>query len=142
MTHNVLSRQLKRLLIGMADQKILSGHEFLYDGGKLDSNEVGDLAFPSVLCIAQDLSERLGLESFGYRFSLNAEESVGFPLTMTCISNDKYFFEIAPFVVEVFYGEVMDCSADLAKLFESAARLIDHNFSLVLNTNYSEFDHR
>ena len=40
--------------------------------------------------------------------------------------------------IEVFEGEVMDCRRDLARLFESAARLVQADFSLDRDTNYGE----
>lgn len=138
MAHDDLTSQLKRLFIGMADQEIRAGKDFLYDGGKLHADEVADLMLPSVVCIAQDLSDRLGLGAFGYRFTLGASVPVGFPVSMERVADDKRFFEVAPFVVEVFEGEVMDCRLDLARLFESAARLVQADFSLDRDTNYGE----
>ena len=139
MAHDDLTAQLKRLFIGLADQEIRAGKDFLYDGGKLHADEVADLMLPSVVCIAQDLSDRLGMGSFGYRFTLGASEPGGFPLVMERVvgdKSDKRFFEIAPFVMEVFEGEVIDCRLDLARLFESAARLLQADFSLDRDTNY------
>jgi len=138
MAHDDLTNQLKRLLIGMADQEIRAGKDFFYDGGKLYPDEVADLMLPSVACIAQDLSDRLGFGVFGYRFTFSASVPVGFPLLMERVTDDKRFFEVAPFVVEVFDGEVMDCHHDLARLFESAARLLHADFSLDRDTNYGE----
>jgi DNA recombination-dependent growth factor C len=43
MAHDDLTSQLKRLFIGMADQEIRTGKDFLYDGGKLHADEVADL---------------------------------------------------------------------------------------------------
>ena len=142
MRHDALTSQLKRLVIGMADQEILAGKDFFYDGGKLHADEVADLMLPSVVCIAQDLSDRLDLGSFGYRFNLGASDSTAFPLSMELVADGsvatKRFFEVAPFVVEVFEGEVVDCRLDLARLFESAARLVQEDFSLDRHTNYAE----
>jgi hypothetical protein len=142
MQPDALTRQLKRLVIGMADQEILAGRDFFYDGGRLHADEVADLMLPSVVCIAQDLSDRLELGSFGYRFKLGASDSAAFPLTMEFVADGsvdaKRFFEVAPFVVEVFEGEVVDCRLDLARLFESAARLVREDFSLDRHTNYAE----
>jgi hypothetical protein len=140
MQNDDLLNQLKRLFIGMTDQEIRSGNEFLYDGGSLHADEVCDLLLPSVLCIAQDLSDRLGLGSFGYEFTLGPSEPTGFPLTMACGPSGKLFLEIAPFVAEVFKGEVMDCRTDPARLFECAAKLIDPAFSLDRDTNYSTLE--
>ena len=143
MEHDVLINSLKRLLIGMSDQAIRAGNPFTYDGGVLHADEVADLTLPSVVCIAQELSDRLGLDGFGYRFALVGSNAAGFPLTMERVIEDaaagrKRFFEIAPFVVEVFEGEVMDCRHDLAKLFESAARIVRADFSLTRDTNYGQ----
>lgn len=139
MANDDVLRQLKRLLIGMADQEIRSGKVFRYDGGKLHADEVADLMLPSVLCIAQELSDRLGLGAFGYQFILGTQDSTGFPLRMECVVPGKRFLEMAPFVAEVFSGEVLDCCGDMARLFESAAKLIEPEFSLERNaTNYHE----
>lgn len=142
MAQHDVTGQLKRLFIGLADQEIRQGKDFLYDGGRLHADEVADLMLPSVVCIAQELSNRLGLGGFGYRFALGANTSHGFPLSMDWMPDDtaaKRFFEIAPFVVEVFEGEVIDCRLDLARLFESAVRLLQPDFSLDRDTtNYGE----
>lgn len=137
---NDLLSQLNRLFIGMADQEIRSGKEFFYDGGKLHADEVSDLLLPSVLCIAQELSDRLGLGTFGYQFALGEKKPIGFPLTMAFTPNGKRFLEIAPFVAEVFQGEVMDCRNDPARVFECAAKTLDPSFSLDGDTNYSALE--
>lgn len=138
MEHEHLTSQLKRLLTGLADQAVKQGHDFLYDGARLYADEVADLMLPSVMCIAQDVAERVGLGSLGYRFMLGPKQAVGFPLLMEPVGEAKRFFEVAPFLTEVFDGEVMDSRLDLARLFESAARLLKPEFDLERDTNYGD----
>lgn len=130
--------QLRRLVLGLADQEIKAGRGFKYDGGAMYADDMAEVALPSILCIAQDLSSRLGLGDFGYRFELQAGcSNPMFPLCAISERQPPQFFEIAPFITEVFDGEVMDCRHDIALLFESAAKLIDPNFNLSTHTNYS-----
>ena len=127
---------LKRLLTGLVDQEIKGGKEFQYDGSKMHADEVADLMLPSVLCIAQDVSIRLGLGGFGFTFSIGETPGGTFPMILEDSGECKRFFEIAPLLTEVFDGEVMDCRLDLARLFESAAKLINKDFSLDEHSNY------
>jgi len=122
--------QLKRLLIGLVDQEIIKGKEFVYDSGKLYADEVADLMLPSVLCLASDVAVRLGLGSLGYQFSLAQSAADGLPLVMQRADGAVAFSKVAPFVVEIFDGEMMDCRLDLARLFETAARLVNPEFVL------------
>lgn len=128
--------QLRRLLTGLADQEIKQGHQFAYDSGFLHADDVAELALPSVLCIAQDLAERLGVGGFGYNFRFGPPNPV-FPLHAEQSGRDVSVISVAPFVTEVFMGEVMDCRSDLALLFATAARIVDPEFDLASNTNYA-----
>lgn len=139
MAHDDLTLQITRLVTGLVDQEILTGTEFVYDGAALYADEVADLMLPSVLCIAQDVSGRLGMGDFGYRFAISTPDTIGFPLVMQQVVPDaKRFFEVAPFVADVFDSEVMKCRADLARLFESAARVVKADFCLRKDTNYGD----
>jgi hypothetical protein len=140
MTHDDLMGQLKRLLTGLVDQEIRAGNEFMYDGAELHADEVADLMLPSVVCISQGLSERVGIGAFGYRFSLGEAGNGAFPLVMEQVGEPKLFLEVAPFVAEVFEGEVMDCRLDLARLFEAAAKSLHPNFDLDRDSNYGDLD--
>jgi hypothetical protein len=106
---------LRRLCEGLADREIRSGTRFLYDGSPLHADEVSDLLLPSLLCTSLDL-----------------------PIVMQPTSQPKLFLEIAPFVVEVFDGKLMDCRADLLRLFEAAAQVIRPDFSLERDTRFSK----
>ncbi len=135
-----LTVALRRLLLGAADQAIRAGEAFVYDGGRLHADELADLMLPSVLCHAQELSIRVGLGSLGYRFSLGRATSQSLPLQFERDTGvaPKRFCEAGPVVLEVFEGEVMDCRADLVRLFESAARLVQPDFRLARDSNYAE----
>jgi len=128
--------QLRRLVTGLADQEIKAGREFAYDGGVMYADDVAEVALPSILCIAQDLSRRLGIGDFGYRFEMGEPNPV-FPLHAIPEHPAPRFFEVAPFITEVFDGEVMDCRHDLALLFEAAARLLHPEFNLGTHTGYT-----
>lgn len=130
MPHDELTAQLQRLLTGLADQEKLSGTRFLYDGAELYPDEVADLLLPSVLCLAQGLAQRLGLGDWGYRFSLGAPEAIGFPLLVAHHGPHPLFLEVAPWVTQVFCGQLLACRNDVARLFETAARLVRADFSL------------
>lgn len=131
-----LEEQLRRLVLGLTDQAIVRGDEFRYDGGLLHADDVADIALPSILCLAQDLSVRYGVGSFGYEFKMDEPNPV-FPLHAVSVDGDVNFSKVAPFISEVFHGEVMDCRQDLAVLFETAAQLVRPGFNLSANTNYS-----
>lgn len=131
---------LKRLLIGLTDQEILKGNQFFYDGGALYADEVGSLMLPSVLCIAQDVASRVGMGSLGFGFELTAGGSSGdLPLAMRQ-QGEVAFVKVAAFVVEVFDNEMMECRNDMARLFETAAKLIDPSYDLASRSNHSELN--
>ena len=131
MASDELSLQLRRLVTGLADQEMLAGHAFVYDGGNLYADEIADLMLPSIVCLAQDLSLRLEMGSFGYRFELRGAVEDGLPLAMAReAGHPKLFLEVAPFVSEVFGGDVMRCCSDLARLFERAAQLVNPHYRL------------
>lgn len=136
MAKEQLEDQLRRLVLGLADQAIRRGDKFFYDGGALHADDVADIGLPSILCIAQDVSSRAGMGGFGYQFKMDQPNPV-FPLHASLAGNAPRFFEVAPFVSEVFHGEVMDCRQDLAVLFETAAQLLRPGFSLAANTNHT-----
>ena len=136
MAKEQLEDQLRRLVLGLADQAIRRGEKFFYDGGELHADDVADIGLPSILCIAQDVSSRAGLGGFGYQFKMDQPNPV-FPLHAVQVGERARFFDVAPFVSEVFHGEVMDCRQDLAVLFEAAAQLLLPGFSLVANTNHT-----
>jgi hypothetical protein len=136
---NETTVKLKVLLLGLTDQEIRDkGTEFFYDGSRLYPDEVADLMLPSVVCIAQDLASRLGLNHFGYNFSLRNAGDSKLPLEMESSDTTAMFFEIAPFVVEVFDSDVLSCHKDLARLFERASRVVQPDFSLDSDSNYGE----
>lgn len=128
--------QMRRLVIGLADQDIKDGQGFGYDGGVLHAEEVADLALPSILCLAQDLSQRLGVGDLGYRFELATANPV-FPLHALHERQGVGFSAAAPFVTEVFEHEVRECRHDLARLFEMAAQRVQPDYTLAANTTYS-----
>lgn len=138
MSNEQLEDRLRRLVLGLADQAITRGSTFMYDGGQLHADDVADIALPSILCIAQSVSARTGLGDFGYQFSIEQPNPV-FPLHATCVREGALFFDVAPFVSEVFHGEVLDCRQDLAVLFEAAAQLVRPAFNLASNTDYTVF---
>jgi len=137
MTENHLENQLRRLLTGLADQAIVRGERFYYDGGALHADDVAEIGLTSVLCLAQDVSERTGLGNFGYEFQLGGEPNPVFPLHAKVIREHPDFFRVAPFVSEVFYGEVLDCKPDLALLFAAAARQLQAGYDLKRQTGYT-----
>ncbi|WP_323004783.1 hypothetical protein [Denitromonas sp.] len=136
MANEDFESQLRRLVTGLADQEVKAGRGFAYDGGVMHADDVAEVALPSILCIAQDLSRRLGVGDFGYRFEMREPNPV-FPLHAIPERPAPRFFEVAPFITEVFDGEVMDCRQDLALLFEAAAKLLRPEFNLDTHTNYT-----
>lgn len=131
-----LEEQLKRLLHGLADQSNQQGVSFYYDGGILYPDDVAEILLPSALCIAQHLKANVGMGDIGYQFS------IGFPnpvFTLHADPNDRdppAFYEVAPFIVDVFEHEVKTCKLDVALVFETAARLLDPEYSLGTHNNY------
>lgn len=134
MSDSAFEQQLKRLVIGLADQQIKKGQEFYYDGGRLFADEVADVTLPSLLCLAQHMSERVGLGSFGYQFELGEVNPV-FPLRVQRVGTAS-FFQVAPFVLEIFDSDLLECRSDLAMFFERAAKLVTPEFDLRINTNH------
>ena len=122
MDENQLEEQLRRLLTGLADQAIVRGEQFFYDGGELYPDDVADIGLVSVLCIAQALSERAGLGGFGYRFQLAAPANPIFPLHADAPDELPGFSQVAPFVAAVFYADVLAARQDLTLLYHAAAR--------------------
>ena len=137
MTRGDFQSQLHRLVTGLVDQDIKGGNTFSYDGGELHAEEVSDIALSSILCIAQDLSLRLGMGDFGFDFELTDSGEPVFPLRMSQARDGVTFMTVAPLVVEVFEREVRECRHDLAHLFEMAAQRIDVNYTLRTRTTYS-----
>jgi hypothetical protein len=132
----LLEDQLRVLVIGLADQEIKAGRNFKFDGGDLHADEVAELITPSMLCIAQRLSERLGTGDFGFQFELGDANPV-FPLHAKRVSANVRFFQVAPFVTEVFERNVLACRADLSQVFELAAQTLHPEFSLSEHTNHT-----
>jgi hypothetical protein len=124
MVDNPLEDQLRRLLTGLADQAIVRGEQFFYDGGELYADDVADIGLVAVLCIAQALSERTGLGGFGYEFELAAPANPIFPLHASPQGELPDFFRVAPFVAAVFYGEVLAARQDLTLLYRAAVQAL------------------
>jgi hypothetical protein len=138
MTRQDLIGQLRRLCEGLADREIRSGTDFHYDGSRLHADEVSDLLLPSVLCLAQDLSERAGTGSLGFRFTLGSGTGIDLPLSLEVLDESHLFLEVAPFVVEVFDQTLMECRADLLRLFEAAVQVIRPDFTLERHTSFRQ----
>ena len=75
-----LDAKLNRLVTGLADRKIQEGEQFVYDNGIFFAEDVANTLLPSILVLAQHLSEELGIGSFGYRFALIQKTNPVFPL--------------------------------------------------------------
>ncbi|WP_426810495.1 hypothetical protein ABOC32_06635 [Pseudomonas sp. WOUb67] len=120
MDDNQLEEQLRRLLTGLADQAIVRGEQFIYDGGELYADDVAEIGLVAVLCIAQALSERAGLGGFGYQFQLAAPANPIFPIHASPPQVLPDFFRVAPFVSAVFHSEVLNARQDLSLLYHAA----------------------
>ena len=128
---------IKRLITGLADQEIKAGKSFKYDSAPLLAEDVADITAPTVLCMAQDLAERVGMTGFGLNFKLGEANPV-FPIHYSVKDSAKepQFLDAAPWVTEIFDGELMECRHDLAHFFEVGAKLLRPDFNLEINTNY------
>ncbi|MBH3383292.1 hypothetical protein I5S53_04775 [Pseudomonas juntendi] len=122
MDDNQLEDQLRRLLTGLADQAIVRGEQFIYDGGELYADDVAEIGLLAVLCIAQALSERAGLGGFGYEFQLAAPANPVFPIHASAPQVLPDFFKVAPFVSAVFHNEVLNAKQDLTLLYHAAVQ--------------------
>ncbi|MDH0617478.1 hypothetical protein N5C40_02030 [Pseudomonas fulva] len=120
MVDDPLEDQLRRLLTGLADQAIVRGEPFIYDGGELYADDVADITLTSVLCLAQALSRRTGLGGFGYGFHVAAPANPIFPIHMSAPQEPPDFFQIAPFVAAVFHADVLEARHDLSALYRAA----------------------
>jgi hypothetical protein len=133
-----LTSQLSVLLTAMAAHEMHRGHSIHYDGAPLHADEVGDLILPSVICRAQRIAEDVEFGSWGYRFVIVRESPGAFPLAMQREGTPHRFLEVAPFVAMVFETQVMSCRRDVARFFESAARIIRPSFTLEGDTDHGE----
>lgn len=118
-----LESQLRRLLIGLSDQRIKDGDTFKYDGAVLFSSDVGDIGLPAALCLADMLSRDLGMGGAGFEFHMGEPNPI-FPIEMTQVRK-REFFEVAPFLTEVFEGIVYEQRHDLTGLYVMAAQAMN-----------------
>lgn len=118
-----LESQLRRLLIGLSDQRIKNGDTFKYDGAALFASDVGDIVLPAALCLADTLSQRLGMGGAGFEFFVGDPNPI-FPIAMTQVKK-REFFEVAPFLAEVFEGMVYEQRHDLTGLYVMAAHALN-----------------
>lgn len=129
--------QIRRLLIGLADQAIKDGHVFKYDNAVLLAEDVAEIAGPTALCMAQDLACRIGMSGFGLEFKMGSANPV-FPIHFELKDhrNPPRFMDAAPWITEIFDGELMSSSHDLAKFYEVGAKLLRNDFDLEVHSNY------
>lgn len=139
MSAKALHAQLQRLTFGLADQLIVRGTPLTYDGGRLRPAEAVDLSLPSLLCLADELSRRVGTGDIGFDFALLDRPNPVFPLDAVPRS-PRPFIAIAPYLVEAFDQHVASSEYDLAHVFAAAARVLDPQFDLVLHTTYRAGD--
>lgn len=124
-----LEEQLQRLVGGLADREVRQGRNFPTPdnpANEFHPREVAVFMLPSILCIAQDLSRRLGVGSLGYRFEMTDDMMT--PIT-AIPEKPAGFSQIAPFVTEVFDKNVMACRHDLTALHVTAIKLLNPEFS-------------
>lgn len=125
-----LEAQLTRLLIGLSDQKIKDGDKFNYDGSELFAYDVGMIALPSALCLADVLSKRLGMGGSGFEFYVGEPNPV-FPIQSKQLY-EKQFLQIAPFLTEVFEGIVYEMRHDLSQVYVTAVQAMSLELELEL----------
>ena len=125
---------LSTLISGLAEAEFGRGEQFVYDGARLYPEDVADMLLPSILCLAQGVARYVDMGDFGYDFDIEPESQGAFPLQASPKDRIAPFHLIAPFVVEAFDSYVIECRADVAKVFEAAAQLIYPDFALERNT--------
>lgn len=126
--------KLQRLIVGLSDQENKKGSKFYYDNGEIYPDDMAEIALPSILCLAQHLSNQLGMGELGYRFKIGEPNPI-FPLIVE-EENPSEFMVIAPYVTEIFLKEVLHHRNDLAVLYEAAAMIVSSGYSLEANTDY------
>ena len=141
MSAGQLQLQLHRLAYGLADQLIVSGTPLTYDGGRLRPAEAAQLAMPSLLCLADELSRRLGTGDLGYDFVLLDHPNPVFPMH-AAERSPKRFMAIAPYFVESFDLHTARAAFDVAYVFAAAARVLDPAFDLHVHTTYQIGDRK
>lgn len=117
---DAIDAQLTALMTGLADQKIKDGVGFFYGGGRLYAADVAEIALPCTLVLADALSRRLGMGGSGYEFEIGAPNPV-FPVHAVKVQ-PRQFFEVAPFVTEIFEAAILDVRHDLSRVYAFAAR--------------------
>ncbi len=127
---------LNTLVSGLAEDEFGKGGQFVYDGARLYPEDVADMLLPSILCLAQGVSRYVGMGDFGYEYGFEPESKEAFPLVARASVEAGLapFHRVAPFVVEVFDSYVMENRADIARVFEAAAQILDEDFTLERNT--------
>lgn len=125
---------LKTLVSGLAEREFGRGEQFLYDGARLFPEDVADMLLPSMLCLAQGVCSYVGMGEFGYKYGFESDSQEAFPFAAYQCDKPVPFHRVAPFVVEVFDSYVLEHRADIARVFEAAAQMLDQNFSLEKNT--------
>lgn len=128
---------LHRFITGLADQEIKNGRNFFYDGGLLYADDVAEIGLISIMCIAQNLSERLHIGGFGYRFEISTLPNPVFPIHAIPVGQSARFFKVAPFVSRVFDCEVLSCRNDFARVFEIAAKSLTTDVNIQIPFSYA-----
>lgn len=120
---------LMRLIKGASGEHLAASGRFLYEGGPMDADDVLDVMTPSILCLSQDLSMRLGLQGLGMRFSIGHPAPV-FPIHVEREGEMAPFSRCAPLVYHTFCAHVITNSHDLARVYELAMNTIQPGFKL------------
>ena len=124
MDGEVRRRQVERLLQGLTESAVEQGCRFQYESAALAPEEVSDFLVPSVLCLAQKMSENIGLGSLGYTFDLVETIDDGLPLKVHVGSSPGSFAMVAAFVTQVFDSVVMPSRANIAEVYQMAREVV------------------
>lgn len=115
--------------------------DFKYEGARLFPEEVTDMLLPSIMCMTQNLMDRVGGEfgKSGFEFDLDFKSNEAFPLVAKACDSMPPLHIAVVFMTQVLEGENMDFNvsnnrSDVARIFERAAQMIHPGFSLDRNT--------
>lgn len=126
----------RRLLRGLLEQRAAEGAGFAlrYDGRCLDADDGARLMMPSMVCLAQALSQDLEMGGFGLSFRLVEQAPGALPLLMQWREPGpevSVFAQSAPFLLEEFEARIGSRDNDLVTVFEAAANVISPGFRVV-----------
>jgi hypothetical protein len=136
---------IQHLLAGLFDQACCEAdypdEVFCYSGSFMSSAEAAQNMKPVMVWLAQDLAVRAGFDGFGYQILPTPGFGSGRVHNIIEYQENPelvHFFQVAPWIVQVFEEDVLAHRTDLERVFEKAYRMKDPSYSLDADISYQE----